>query len=441
MRYYQKVALIFGLTWGFIAVQRVVIAIIMPAIQEDMKFSFTDVGLIISVTGFVWAFGTVIWAGVADRYGRRPIVVVCTIFASVFSCITGLLHTLSQLIVVRGILGFFEGGPWGPAVATVAEESPPEKRGRWISIIPAGFPLIGMGLGPLLAVWIMGTFHSWRAVFYIISIPGIILAIVLWFMMKETPSMIEQKRLRREGKEVRDSTGEKVRMVDVLKYKNVLVSTLVSVPVMAWLWIFSGFSALWLTKVHGLTMGSMGIVMGAAGVGTCLGNISLGSISDGLGRKKTIIINGFLCFLAGLVVILMPKGTSVGGFAVLFFIWGAFGGGHWPLYLGTLPSEAVPPQYAGTAVGIPSAVGEILGAGVVPAIGGALADKFDLYAPMWMACIAGLVVVALSLMYIETAPRIVARMKRKPTREDHLFAPFRSKAGTENTSENVPFSS
>jgi MFS family permease len=169
----------------------------------------------------------------------------------------------------------------------------------------------------------------------------------------------------------------------------------------------------------------MGAVMGAAGIGTCLGNISLGAVSDNIGRKKAIIINGFLCFLFGLIIILMPKGTSVAGFAALFFFWGAFGGGHWPLYLGTLPIEAVPPQFAGTAVGVPTAVGEILGAGVMPFIGGALADKFNLYAPMWMACIAGLVVVLLSLMYVETAPRIVERMKRKPTREDHLLAPFR----------------
>jgi MFS family permease len=430
MKYYQKIALIFGLAWGFIAVQRIVIAIIMPAIQEDLKFSFTDVGAIISITGFVWAFGTIIWAGIADHYGRRPIVVACTILASVFSWITGMLHTFGQLMLVRGVLGFFEGGPWGPAVATVAEETPPEKRGRWVSLIPAGFPLIGMGLGPLLAVWLMGAFHSWRAVFYTISIPGIILAIILGFTMRETPSMIEAKKRRRAGKAVYDAGGEKVRMVDVLKYKNVLVSTLVSVPVMAWLWIFSGFSALFLTKVHGFSMGAMGAVMGAAGIGTCLGNISLGSVSDSIGRKKAIIIDGFLCFVLGLLVILMPKGTSVATFAVLFFFWGAFGGGHWPLYLGTLPSEAVPQQFAGTAVSVPAAVGEILGAGVMPAIGGALADKFNLYAPMWMACVAGLVVVFLSFMYVETAPRVVERMKRKPTREDHLFGPFRGKEKT-----------
>ena len=175
-------------------------------------------------------------------------------------------------------------------------------------------------------------------------------------------------------------------------------------------------------------MGQMGAIMGAAGVGTFLGNLITGAVSDGLGRKTTLILTGLFCFLTGLAIVLMPVGTSPVVFGVLFFIWGGFGGGHWPLYLGTLPVEAVPHRVAGTAIGVPTAVGEIIGAGVMPAVAGALADAFDLYAPMWMACIAALVAMALAFLYVETAPRAVARMKNKPTKEDHIFKPFRKKA-------------
>jgi MFS family permease len=429
MKYYKKIALLLSLTWGFIGVQRIVIAIIMPAIQEDLKLDFTDVGAILSVTGLVWAFGTIIWAGIADHHGRRPIVAICTILASIFSWLTGFLNTVGQMMLVRGILGFFEGGPWGPAVATVSEETPPEKRGRWVALIPAGLPLIGMGLGPIIAVWLMSLWGSWRGVFFIISIPGFILGIILWFIMRETPSLAKSIEMRKQGEKraVYDEHGQKVKMMDVLKYKNVLISTVISIPVMAWLWIFTGFSALWLTKAHGLSMGSMSVIIAASGVGTFLGNLSTGAVSDSMGRKKTLVIDAFLCFVAGLVIVLMPVGTSTGAFAALFFLWGGFGGGLYPLYLGTLPAESVPHQYAGTAIGVPTAVGEIIGAGVMPAVAGALADKFDLFAPIWMACVAGLVVMGLALFYVETAPRVVANMAKKPSREDHLLAPFRGK--------------
>ena len=79
-------------------------------------------------------------------------------------------------------------------------------------------------------------------------------------------------------------------------------------------------------------------------------------------------------------------------------------------------------------IGVPTAVGEIIGAAIMPTIAGALADMFSLYAPMWMAAISGLLIMLVSLGYVETAPKKVARMSSKPTREDHLLKPFRGKA-------------
>lgn len=428
MKYYQKLTILLGLIWGFIAIQRIVIAIIMPAIQAEMKFTYTDVGLIISITGLIWAFGTIIWASIGDTYGRRPVIVGCAILASVFSWMTGFVHSLGSMLWVRGILGFFEGGPWGPAVATVGEEAPEEKRGMLVGLIPGSFFLIGVCLGPMAAVWLLTHFAGWRPVFFIISIPGVILAIIAAFFMHEPASVAAGIKARKAGeKRVVYDEGKKVRLADVLKYKNVIISTINSVPVMAWLWIYSGFSALFLAKVHHLSMESIGLVMSASGLGGFLGMIVMGRLSDGLGRKTAIMLSGLLCCLSGLGIIAVPVGTSLASFALLFFFWGMFGGAFFPLYLGTLPPESVPPEFAGTAVGVPTSVGEILGASVMPIVAGALADKFNLYAPMWMAAIAGLVIMLVSIAYVETAPRKVARMATKPTREDHLFRAFRGK--------------
>ncbi len=428
MKYYQKLTILLGLIWGFIAIQRIVIAIIMPAIVADMKLNYTDVGMIISVTGLVWAFGTILWASIGDTYGRRPVIVGCAILASIFSWATGMVHSLGSMLAVRGILGFFEGGPWGPALATVGEEAPQEKRGAFVALIPGSFFLIGVCVGPMFAVWILTKFGSWREVFYIISIPGIILAIIAAFFMHEPASVAAGIKARKAGqKRVVYDQGHKVKLSDVLKYKNVIISTVNSVPVMAWLWIYSGFSALFLAKVHHLSMESIGLAMSASGLGGFLGMVIMGKLSDSMGRKAAIMLSGLLCCVSGLAIIAMPVGTGVGAFAILFFFWGMFGGAFFPLYVGTLPAESVPPEFAGTAVGVPTAVGEIIGAAVMPTIAGALADAYSLYAPMWMAAIAGLVIMVVSLAYVETAPRKVAKMAKKPTREDHLLRPFRGK--------------
>jgi MFS family permease len=428
MKYYQKLAILLGLIWGFITYQRIVIAIVMPAIQKDMNFSYTDVGLVLSITGFIWAFGTIMWATIGDHYGRRKVIIGCTIMASAFSWLTGMVHGLSQMLWIRGALGFFEGGPWGPANASLGEEAPKEKRAMFISFPSAGAAIIGMVLGPIIAVKLMGAFGSWRPVFYIISIPGFILGVVCAFAMREPASVAERIKMRKAGqKRVVMQEGHKVKLSDVLKYKNVVVSAINSIPVMAWLWIYTGFSALFLTKVHNLSMDGVGLVMSASGLGTFIGMVGMSRLSDSIGRKPAIMLSAFLCCLSGLGIIAVPVGTSVAGLAVLFFFWAMFGGGMFPIFLGPLPMEAVPPEFAGTAVGVPTAIGEILGAAALPAIAGLLADKFGLYAPMLMATMAGLVVVVVSLFYVETAPKKVARMLRKPTRDDHLLRPFRSK--------------
>ena len=109
---------------------------------------------------------------------------------------------------------------------------------------------------------------------------------------------------------------------------------------MAWLWIYSGFSALFLAKVHHLGMESIGLAMSASGIGGFLGMVIMGKLSDGMGRKAAIMLSGLLCCCSGLAIIAMPVGTGVGGFAIFFFFWGMFGGAFFPLYLGTLAAES-----------------------------------------------------------------------------------------------------
>lgn len=428
MKYYVKLTILLGLLWGFIAVQRVVIAVIMPVIQKDMKLNYTDVGLILGATGLAWAFGTVIWAAIGDKWGRRPVIAITAILAAGFSWLTGTVYTLGALLLIRGALGFFEGGPWSPALATLGEESPPKRRGLMISFIPGSFEFIGVFIGPIVAVWLLGAFGSWRPVFYILSIPAAFLGLITLYVMREPPSMAETIAMRKRGeKKVVYQQGAKVRLLDVLKYKNVIVSTLNSIPIMAWLWIYTGFSPMFLTKVHGFDMNQVGIAIAASGLGGCIGIMTMGSISDHIGRKLSMIICGLFCGISGAIVALLPAGASIGGFLIPFFFWGFFGVGTYPLYLGTLPAESVPHEFAGTAVSIPTGVGEIIGAFLMPVVG-VLTDKFGLFAPVWLTVVACGLVVVISLFYVETAPKKLARMSTKPTRDDHLLRAFRGRA-------------
>lgn len=424
MKYYQKLTLLFCLMWGFIGIQRIIISVIMPTIQEDLKLSYTQVGLIVAITGLVWAVGTLFWAALGDRFGRRPVIALCTIFASVFSWVTGMVHTVGQMLVVRGFLGFFEGGPFGPAMGTLSEEAPEHRRAMNAGLVTGAFMLIGVCFGSQVAVWLLERLGSWRPVFYVVSAPGILVGIILFFVMRESPAVAEAIRQRKAGALVKKKEDQ-VKLSDALKYRNVLLSSINSIPVMGWLYVYTSFSALFLTEVHQFSLWSVGLIVSASGLGGFLGEFIMGAISDHIGRKRALIVSAGLCAAFGIMVALTPVGTSPLMFGGFFFMFGLFGAGMYPMYVGTLPAESVPAEIAGMAIAIPTALGETLGAALMPTIAGVLSDKFNLYAPMWMAALAGVLIAVVSLFYIETAPKCVARMPHKPTRQDHVLKMFR----------------
>jgi MFS family permease len=207
--------------FGFIGIQRVVIAVIMPAIKKDLGFSYFQQGMIVSITGLTWAFGTIIFAAIGDRYGRRPVIAICTILSGFFSWITGTIHSVGQLMAIRGFLGLFEGGPYPLSMGTINEEAPPHRRAMNAGLVTGSFMLIGICIGSQVAVWLLERFGSWRPVFYVVSIPAILIGILLYTMTREAPSVTEAIRRRKAGQKVASTRTDGVSVWDVLK-SNVL---------------------------------------------------------------------------------------------------------------------------------------------------------------------------------------------------------------------------
>jgi len=272
-------------------------------------------------------------------------------------------------------------------------------------------------------------FGSWRPVFFVVSFPAILVGILLFIIMREPPSVAETIRKRKAGEHVEKTKKvERGSIREAFRYKNVLLSSINSIPVMGWLYIFTAFSSNFLLKVHKFDMFAIGLIISASGLGGFIGEFTMGAVSDIIGRKRALIIDSLLCAAFGIAVAMSPIGTSPFVFGTFFFFFGLFGGGMYPMYLSTLPAESVPPRISGTAVAIPTAIGETLGAALMPSIAGFLSLHVSKFAPMWMAALAGIFIAIISIFYVETAPRCVAKMKHKPTENDHLLKRFRKEA-------------
>jgi MFS family permease len=182
--------------------------------------------------------------------------------------------------------------------------------------------------------------------------------------------------------------------------------TLISIFMMAYLFVLFTFVPTFFEKVHGLSPVTTGWVMSFGGFLCFIGQVFLPYLSDRIGRKPSLIILFLIGILGGILFITAPPNASVGLLTVYFGIFGV-GLSSYPLYLVIVPSESVPFTIAATAVALPQGLGEIVGATIFPAIGGHIADLYGLTYTLYMVVIACVLSLILALFMKETAPKFM----------------------------------
>jgi MFS transporter, ACS family, hexuronate transporter len=151
---------------------------------------------------------------------------------------------------------------------------------------------------------------------------------------------------------------------------------------------------MFMIKVHGLPFTAVGMAMTGFGIGAFLGTFVLGVVSDRIGRRKANIITLLLGGILGVIFASLSPGTPL---AVLFgtillysFAVSGAAGASW-----TLITESAGFQFAATAIGIVTGIGELLGGGIFPAIGGGIADRLGIAATLYLT---GFILIAAGLL-------------------------------------------
>ena len=163
---------------------RQVINILAEPIKNDLHLADWQLGLL---SGF--AFGIVYTllgfplARAADRHNRPVIIASCLAAWSVFTGVCGLAQTFVQLVGARAGVGIGEAGCTPTSHALIADYSPKEKRASALAFYSMGTPigsLLGLAIGGAMSDWL-----GWRKAFLVAAVPGLILAVVALFTLKE----------------------------------------------------------------------------------------------------------------------------------------------------------------------------------------------------------------------------------------------------------------
>ncbi|BBP99875.1 MFS transporter [Burkholderia sp. SFA1] len=399
--YEWKAVTLLALGFGLVGLDRWLIAPLFPSIMKDLHLTAQDVGNCIGILGLSWGVFAALMGGISDKIGRRKVLIPAIIGFSLLSGFSGVAGGLASLLAVRALMGVAEGSFCPTSFAATADASHPKRRGFNLGLQQSGFALFGLALAPIIATQLLGVM-SWRWVFALVSIPGLIIGLAMYFVIREPRSMSEPAA----------QPVERGNWRDVLKSRNIPVAMIALFCAMTGVFVLGAMLPLYLTDYLSLDTQRMGIVVSAIGFGGFVGQFGLPGLSDFVGRRIASIAG----FAGTAVMLYVFRGVGAQPLLLFIVLFAAsfFTLGLVALLSGPVATEAAPAGMVSTAIGIVVGAGEIFGGGIAPALAGFVATKFGIQNIMWLPIFAVLLGVGVSLLLEETAPAKVRRKAQAP---------------------------
>jgi MFS transporter, SHS family, lactate transporter len=301
------------LGWTLDAFDFFVVVYVVSAIAKDFGRSIPAVALAISASLITRPLGGFIFGLLADRYGRRWVLIGDIIFYSTIEVLSGLARDYTLFLLLRLLYGIGMGGNWGVGVSLALESVPLKWRGIVSGLLQEGY-VVGNGLASIAYLLVYPRW-GWRAMFFIGVIPAL-LTLVLCLKVEESEAW-RQARTGWDG------------------YRNALFRNwklfLYLVAMLAMMnFVSHGTQDMYptfLQRQRHFPVSATAIISFVSVLGAIAGGLIFGWYSDRLGRRRTMIT----CCLLGIAAIplwvLAPNQPliMVGAFLIQFMVQGAWG--------------------------------------------------------------------------------------------------------------------
>ncbi|MEO6217080.1 MAG: MFS transporter [Sphingomonas sp.] len=322
--------------WTLDAFDFFLLVFLQSAIAKEFGTDIKSVSEALFITLAARPFGAFFFGMLADRFGRRPILMIVILLFSGFSVLSGFAQSLAALLLIRGLFGFAMGGEWGVGASLVMETIPPRLRGPVSGLLQSGYPS-GFFLASL-AYFLFFDHIGWRGMFMIGVAPAL-LVFLIRMHVHESP-VFEARRGRAPVNAIR----EIARHWKIALYLIVLMT--------AFNFFSHGTQDLYPTFLQKQlhfdthTTGLLAIVMN---LGAIVGGLSFGIWSERIGRKKAIMIAALLALP---VIPLWAFSTTplllgLGAFLIQVAVQGAWG--IVPVHLNELSPALVRGMFPGFA--------------------------------------------------------------------------------------------
>lgn len=166
------------LGWVLDAFDFFVVIFLFDALAARFHVSKADIVYTLTLTLAMRPVGALVFGSIADRFGRKWPLVLCVLYFSAMTILSGLSTTFAMFAVFRGLYGLGMGGYWGIGASYAMESAPLRLRGVLSGLMQAGYP-VGYLIVALAMQPISGHL-GWRAAFFVGSPVAVLIAIFAW---------------------------------------------------------------------------------------------------------------------------------------------------------------------------------------------------------------------------------------------------------------------
>ncbi len=332
------------LGWTLDAFDFFLLVFVLKDIAQEFNTAISEVTFAILLTLVMRPVGAFLFGRAADRWGRRPTLMVDVLLYSFIEFASGFSPSLTVLLVLRALYGVAMGGEWGVGASLTMESIPPQARGFVSGLLQSGYPT-----GYFLASIVYGLLFpiiGWRGMFIV----GVLPALLVLYIRRRVPESPSWDR----AAAARSST--------VTMLRSHWRLGIYAVVLMAAFNVFShGTQDLYPTFLqvqHGLSPHAVGTIAAIYNVGAILGGILCGALSERIGRRRMIVIAALLSLpvLPLWAFSASPVLLAMGAFLMQVMVQGAWG--VIPVHL----NELSPDEARGTFPGLVYQLGNLLAA-------------------------------------------------------------------------------
>jgi len=303
------------LAWTMDAYDFFLLTFVFKDIAAQFGTSITKVTVAVMLTLACRPIGAFLFGRLADRFGRRPILMLDVACYSLLSFLIAFTPNILAFYVCCAAFGVAMGGVWGIAASLSMETIKPSARGFVSGLLQSGYPS-----GFLISSLVFGLLYTsigWRGMFLVGVIPAALLILYIYLKVPESP-FHDPARARTHGG-----------MLTVLRNHGKIA--LYAIILMTGYNFFShgtqDLYATFLRVQHNYNPATVKNVLVIANIGAIIGGLFFGSFSQSFGRRRTVI----LVALLALPVIYFwayaatPVALALGAFLMQVCVQGAWG--------------------------------------------------------------------------------------------------------------------